>query len=97
MPLTLPATSCASSEPPLTPLRRWRCAQVKTRMQTSNALLGSSSTAAAKAILQQEGLGIFFRGLGIRLIYLLPGTTITVTTYDWLKAVLLEMEAKRRL
>jgi uncharacterized membrane protein YjjP (DUF1212 family) len=72
-------------------------AQVKTRMQTSNALLGSSSAAAARTILQQEGMGIFFRGLGIRLMYLLPGTTLTVTMYDWLKAKLLEVEATRRL
>lgn len=70
---------------------------VKTRMQTSNALLGSSSAAAARTILQQEGMGIFFRGLGIRLMYLLPGTTLTVTMYDWLKAKLLEVEATRRL
>ena len=61
---------------------------VKTRMQTSDTLIGSSSGRVFAHLLRTEGWSVLTRGLGIRLMYLLPGTTIMVTTYDAVKGLL---------
>lgn len=69
---------------------------VKTRMQTSNTLLGTSSFQALKHMLEKEGPRVMTQGLSIRLAYLLPATTITVTTYEYVKGLLNEHDRLRQ-
>ncbi|KAG0084569.1 hypothetical protein BGZ93_008210 [Podila epicladia] len=61
---------------------------VKTRWQTSvltkNTEL-SSTRKIAEAMFQQGGLISFTRGMGARILWMVPSVTISMSTFEWLK------------
>ncbi|KAF9296154.1 hypothetical protein BGZ74_010455 [Mortierella antarctica] len=62
---------------------------VKTRWQTSvltkNTEL-SSTRKIAEAMFQQGGLASFTRGMGARILWMVPSVTISMSTFEWLKS-----------
>lgn len=61
---------------------------VKTRWQTSvltkNTEL-SSTRKIAEAMFQQGGLASFTRGMGARILWMVPSVAISMSTFEWLK------------
>ncbi|KAG0348506.1 hypothetical protein BG004_005026 [Podila humilis] len=62
---------------------------VKTRWQTSilakdNSEL-SSTRKIAQAMFKQGGLASFTRGMGARILWMVPSVTISMSTFEWLK------------
>ncbi|KAG2009635.1 mitochondrial carrier protein RIM2 [Coprinopsis cinerea AmutBmut pab1-1] len=62
---------------------------VKTRMQTSTyGALGTSSWAAVKLVLAQEGIKGLYRGYGITVMREIPFTSIQFPLYEFFKSTL---------
>lgn len=61
---------------------------VKTRWQTSvltkNTEL-SSTRKIAEVMFQQGGLASFTRGMGARILWMVPSVAISMSTFEWLK------------
>ncbi|KAG0009561.1 hypothetical protein BGZ81_003313 [Podila clonocystis] len=61
---------------------------VKTRWQTSVLTKHkefSSTRKIAEAMFQQGGLASFTRGMGARILWMVPSVTISMSTFEWLK------------
>ena len=62
---------------------------IKTRLQTSTDAHGRakfhSSLAAARHVLQHEGLRAFMKGASARVVWIAPGTAITIAAYEQAK------------
>eukprot|EP00959_Pyramimonas_sp_CCMP1952_P442871 9271040-Pyramimonas_sp.AAC.1 len=57
---------------------------VKTRVQTS-AKMDQSSWQLAQDMVHRGGGGVLFRGMGMRMLSVVPGCSIMVTTYELVK------------
>lgn len=71
---------------------------IKTRLQTQGDTVALTQSAsgggkvayrgtwhAARVIAMEEGLGAFFKGLSARVLWIMPGTAITFSTFEFLK------------
>ncbi|EME27920.1 mitochondrial carrier (BOU / S-adenosylmethionine carrier) [Galdieria sulphuraria] len=64
---------------------------IKTRYQTQGDILYHhvnryrNSWDAVRTIWRQEGVRAFFQGLSARVLWIMPGTAITMSTFEWLK------------
>ncbi|KAF9312787.1 hypothetical protein BG003_005945 [Podila horticola] len=61
---------------------------VKTRWQTSVLTKStelSSTRKIAEAMFKQGGLASFTRGMGARILWMVPSVTISMSTFEWLK------------
>ncbi|CAA7262782.1 unnamed protein product [Cyclocybe aegerita] len=71
---------------------------IKTRMQTSSyGALGSSSYAAAKLVLTNDGLKGFYRGFGITVMREIPFTSLQFPLYELLKLKLSQRLGRKPL
>jgi solute carrier family 25 S-adenosylmethionine transporter 26 len=62
---------------------------VKTRWQTSilsTTEETSSTRRIATQLFRQGGLASFTRGMGARIMWMVPSVTISMSTFEWLKA-----------
>eukprot|EP00293_Proteomonas_sulcata_P012831 CAMPEP_0184313322 /NCGR_PEP_ID=MMETSP1049-20130417/62023_1 /TAXON_ID=77928 /ORGANISM="Proteomonas sulcata, Strain CCMP704" /LENGTH=163 /DNA_ID=CAMNT_0026630425 /DNA_START=1 /DNA_END=492 /DNA_ORIENTATION=+ len=59
---------------------------VKTRIQVFDSPAYSSITGSTIKIFKEEGVRVFFAGLGARVVWIAPGCALTVAVYeDWRK------------
>ncbi|KAF6004565.1 hypothetical protein F1559_004345 [Cyanidiococcus yangmingshanensis] len=61
---------------------------LKTRLQTSRLLAGEhlSAWGLASQLVQRQGSRVLFRGLGPRILWVMPNTAITMTVFEYFKA-----------
>lgn len=60
---------------------------IKTRLQVaaSDGTNVAGSQVTVKSVVREMRLSIFYRGLGLRLMTIIPGTTVWLTTYSYMK------------
>ena len=85
--LTTPVTfACAASAAGVSAAVTTPLDVVKTRLQTQQRY--RSGLHAFLSILREEGPMTLTRGLSSRVIWIMPGTAVTMTAFEWLKHAL---------
>jgi hypothetical protein len=72
---------------------------IKTRLQVQHSGTGFGEYKgigdAFRSIVREEGAGAFTKGLGARIVWIAPGTAITIALYEEFKHVFTNIEERR--